>query len=396
MPHLPSDPVLAAVAGQLERFRIAAILADHEMRMVWFSSEFERLFGDVVEGWYGLHYAEFSLSKEFIAQSTERSVLRSGLDLLPMLIDHTPGGREGMRAILTSMLGEQAAAVVDQVPDHQGPVWTTSVKFTPGEGMTPVNTTGVTVEIHDRSGRFVGVAAVFYPPLPYKLVSLLARGDEGSLERMARLTKPGRRSAAILFADLQSSGVLSRHLPSAVYFRLVQALMTAIDNVVVQQQGVVGRHAGDGATAFFLADELGSGSRAARAAIAAAREIRTVVQDASADFEGETGGLISAQACPMNVGLHWGSSLYMGQLVTGGRLEVTALGDAVNECARIQETARDGQIVASKTLLENLNPDDASALGLDPDALSYTSIAEIPTASEKAIRDAGGIAVATL
>jgi class 3 adenylate cyclase len=395
VPHLPSDPVLAAVADQLERFRIAASLADHDMRMVWFSSEFERLFGDVVEGWYGLHYAEFSLSKEFIAQSTERSVLRSGLDLLPMLIDHTPGGREGMRDILTSMLGTQAAAIVDQVPDHQGPLWTTSVKFTPGEGMTPVNTTGVTTEIYNRSGRFVGVAAVFYPPLPYKLVSLLARGDEGSLERMARLTKPGRRSAAILFADLQSSGVLSRHLPSAVYFRVVRRIVTAIDDVVMAHQGVVGRHAGDGVTAFFLNDDLGSSSAAARAAIESALEIRSAVLDAAVELEQETDRLVNGSDCPINIGVHWGGSLYMGQL-TGGRLEITALGDEVNECARIQETARDGAILVAKTLIENLSGEDAAALDLDPDALSYSPVANIARASEKAIRDAGGIAVTSL
>ncbi len=375
---------------------MAAAIADHEMRMVWFSSEFERAFGDPLGSWYGLHFAEFSLSKEFRARSTEGSILRGGLDLLPMLIDRTPGGREAMRAILTKMLGAQAAAIVDQVPDHQDPLWTMSLKFTPSEGMTPVSTSGLITEIHDREGRFIGAAAAYFAPLPFRLVAFLARGDEASLERMARLTKPGRHSAAILFTDLQSSGVLSRRLPSAVYFRLVRALITAIDGVVVGQKGLVGRHAGDGATAFFLTDDLGSPSAAARAAVSAARGIRAVVQDVAMEFEGETAGLISGKAFPMNIGLHWGGSLYMGQLVTGGRLEVTALGDAVNECARIQETARDGQILVAKTLLENLDADDASALEIDPDALSYTSLAEIPSASEKGIRDAGGIAVATL
>lgn len=375
---------------------MAAAMADHEMRMVWFSSEFGRAFGEVIESWYGLHYAEFSLSKEFRERSTERSILRGGLDLLPMLIDHTPGGREAMRAILTKMLGAQAANIVDQVPDHQDPLWTMSMKFSPGEGMAPVNTSGLVTEIHDRNGRFIGAVAAFFAPLPFRLVSFLARGDEASLERMVRLTKPGRHSAAILFADLQSSGVLSHRLPSAVYFSLVRAFVTAIDRVVIDHQGIVGRHAGDGATSFFLTDDLGTPSASARAAIAAAREILKVVQDVAGEFEGETDGLISAKGCPMNVGVHWGSSLYMGQLVTDGRLEVTALGDAVNECARIQETARDGQILASKALLENLESSDASALDVDPDALSYASIAEIPNASEKAIRDAGGIAVATL
>jgi class 3 adenylate cyclase len=120
------------------------------------------------------------------------------------------------------------------------------------------------------------------------------------------------------------------------------------------------------------------------------------VRMAAAEIESETGGLVTSADCPINVGLHWGGSLYMGQLVTGGRLEVTALGDEVNECARIQETARDGAILVSKTMVENLSGEDAAALDFDLDGLSYSPIAAIPTASEKAVRDAGGIAVATL
>jgi class 3 adenylate cyclase len=392
----PSHPVLAAVARQLDRHRMAAAMADHEMRVVWFSSEWERAFGADEDRWLGLHYAEWALSKGNVSRFSERSVLRAGLDLLPMLIDRTPGGREAMREILTRMLGADAATVVDQVPDRQDPIWTMSIKWSPVQGMAQVNTSGLVVEIHDREGAFVGAASIFFAPLPFRLVALLARGDEESLERMARLTNPGRHAAAILFADLQASGTLSRRLPSAVYFRMIRSLITAIDEVIISHQGIPGRHAGDGATAFFLPEDLGSQSLAARAAIEAGREIRIAAGSAVGEVEQETEGLVDAKSCQVNVGLHWGGSLYMGQLVTGGRLEVTALGDAVNECARIQETARDGQILASKALLENIDGAAAAALGLDPDVLSYAAIAEIGVASEKAIRDAGGIAVAAV
>lgn len=392
----PDNPVLAAVARQLERNRVTAAMADKEMRMVWFSSEWERTFGIDMEPWLGAHYAEFSLSKEWVSRFSERSVMRAGMDLLPMLIDHTPGGREAMREILTRMIGAEAASVVDTVPDHQDPLWTMWIKFSPGEGMAPVLTSGMVAEIHDREGRFVGATAVFFAPLPFRLVAMLARGDEDSLERMARLTNPGRRAAAILFADVQASGALSRRLPSAVYFRMIRSLITAIDGVIVSHKGIPGRHAGDGATAFFLPDDLGTPALAARAAIEAAREIRIAAREALDGLEEETHRLVDPEAIRVNVGVHWGGSLYMGQLVTGGRLEVTALGDPVNECARIQETAREGEILVSKVLLENLDPDAGSALAVDPDTLSYTSLAERPHASEKAIRDAGGIAVASL
>ena len=83
----------------------------------------------------------------------------------------------------------------------------------------------------------------------------------------------------------------------------------------------------------------------------------------------------------------------MGQVVTGGRLEVTALGDEVNECARIQESARDGTVLASKALIERLDPEHARRVGIDPDTVAYCTVGELPDATEKAVRDAGSIPV---
>jgi class 3 adenylate cyclase len=394
--RLPDHPVLAAVAGHLERNGWAGYMADHEMRVVWISADFLAVLGETKgEQWYGLHVAEFTLSKEALAVSTRNSVLRSGIDLLPALIDHTPGGREVVRKILAGILGEEASAIVDQVGDRQDPMWASGVKWTTAEGMAPVRTNYLATELRDGDGTFLGTVFLFGSGLPFRLVSALARGDEEALERMARLAKPGRHAAAILFADLQSSGVLSRRLPSAVYFRVVRTLITAIDGVVMAHKGLVGRHAGDGVTSFFLSDDLGSASLAARAAIEAGREILVAVRDVAAELEGDTRGLVTATDFPINIGVHWGGSLYMGQL-TGGRLEITALGDAVNECARIQESAREGQVLVSKTLVENLAGEDSAALDLDPDTLSYVTIGELPHASQKAVRDAGGIAVASL
>ena len=86
----------------------------------------------------------------------------------------------------------------------------------------------------------------------------------------------------------------------------------------------------------------------------------------------------------------------MGQLVTGGRLEVTALGDEVNEAARIQESARDGNVLASKVLVEHLSDEDARSLGIDPDSVLYRPVSELGSATTKAKRDAGGIPVTVL
>ena len=85
----------------------------------------------------------------------------------------------------------------------------------------------------------------------------------------------------------------------------------------------------------------------------------------------------------------------MGQVSTRGRLEVTALGDEMNEAARIESAAAGGVVLASKAAIEQLDSADADALGLDPDALTYRTVAEL-SSNEKVIRDAGSVAVAAV
>jgi class 3 adenylate cyclase len=69
------------------------------------------------------------------------------------------------------------------------------------------------------------------------------------------------------------------------------------------------------------------------------------------------------------------------------------LGDEVNEAARIEACAIGGPTLASKPLIERLNREDAGELELDTAHMTYTPIAELATAPDKARRDAPSIAV---
>jgi len=59
----------------------------------------------------------------------------------------------------------------------------------------------------------------------------------------------------------------------------------------------------------------------------------------------------------------------------------------------IEAYATGGRALASKELLERLDPNDAAALDLDPDHIPYTALADLTTATEKARRDAPAISV---
>ena len=236
--------------------------------------------------------------------------------------------------------------------------------------------------------REIGLLALFDIGVPPHLVALLSRGDTGMYERMARLIDPGHREAAILFCDLAGSGTLSRRLSTAEYFNLVRRLWQGVDAAVSANGGIIGKHAGDGATAFFLADDVGGRSEAARAALRTARSIHELGLDVFSS--------VADEQCLMKVGLHWGPNLYMGQLVPGGRLDVTALGDEVNEASRIEQAAEAHQTLASKQLLEGLSSEHAQELGIDTRALTYRVLAEIAPDSAKIVRDAGAVAVASV
>ncbi len=242
----------------------------------------------------------------------------------------------------------------------------------------------VQLRISDDSGQFIGVVYLYRGVVPESLMQRLGRGDPQLFERMDRVREPGRRSAAILFADLEASGVHSRHLSSRGYFELIRDLTDLIDSSVLARVGITGKHAGDGGSALFLtADFDGSESGAARAAVETGRAIR----DGSRELGPEDVRVM------VNIGLHWGATLMVGQVATGGRLEVTALGDQMNECARIEAAATGGSILASKDLVERLDVADAEAAGIAPDAIAYTTLGELDGASDKAIRDAAAIAV---
>lgn len=385
----PRHPELAHWAGLIEELRWAGFLMDEEFRLVWVSPDLQRFLASPGEEdlGYGLHVLEAFTRDAWRRIATADSRGRILEDLGSVVVaDAVASGRD-----LTFVPDRLAAVTQDIEPRPFTRAFSSSFEYVEPGGDTdlPVMRVNVLVmPLRDEGGGFVGGLGLGYMSVRPGLVALLARGDEAMYEAMARLVEPSSREGAVLFCDLQGSTELARTLPSAQYFRLIRNLWTEIDALVARNRGIVGKHAGDGATAFFLVDDLGSVSRAAAAAVTVARGIH---ERSEALF-----GDALETSCLMRVGLHWGSSLYIGQLVPGGRLDVTALGDAVNECARIQECAQPHQTLASKELIERLSPDDAAAVGIDTDEVRYRPLSALPGVTEKAIAAAGTISVTVL
>lgn len=382
-PPLPQDSVLREVAVAVEEMGRVAEIVDREWRIAYVSSGlFAALGVDTAEAGsvYGLSIIERSERLPEIWGTDAESNRRWWGVNAPYMRSTLPPS--------APQFGTNTEAAARIEPAEPPPVWGTWTHFVSEKLAYSPDQYLLHVRLNDREGEFAGALVVSWPRLPGSLTGLLSRGDIAMYERMARMSEPHRCETAVVFADLEASGELSRSLPSRAYFELIRSVTTAFDRAVVENDGIVGRHAGDGASAFFCPpDHAGSPSRAAAAAIRTARQTRESVAQLGREIE----------ASPViNFGIHWGSTVMMGQIVTGGRLEVTALGDEVNEAARIQDAAHAGGVLASKDLMERLGPDDAASLGIDPDTVSYSPLAQIEGVSEKAQRDAGAIPITEL
>jgi len=366
-------------------------IVDHRWRWVYSSDELLFTMGGNVElapEMLGAHYFGPEALSTRLGWRSGGNTMMSNREQFEALGDwvlaDTPGGRDALREAVDPSLCD----IVDQLsPTDDG----RAISFKLGgtsHGHTHVYVWTTATRVRESDGRLAGTVMSYKPAAGMAtLATLAAGGDPRHFERMQRVSKAGRRPAAILFADLEASSPLTRRLSTASYFALGRRLVRAADQCVIDAGGLVGRHVGDGVVAFFLAEHCGSESAAARACITAARRLRAAMADVAAHSDLQPDDVV------LRFGLHWGSTLYVGQIITSGRTEVTALGDEVNEGARIEACASGARTLASKDLLERLEPDDAAALDLDPDHITYTPLGDLATATEKARRDAPSIAV---
>ena len=387
---LPEDPVLAAVASAMEATGQWAWLMDDRWCTVYVTRDVRFTYA----GGTG-ELAPFAIGRPvFGSESLELArTWRFGPntpELMGLMLQHfggwavadTPGGPAALRRAVDPALRD----IVDRLESSDA----AAVSFT-AAGMGIDHTVDVPISgirLRRADGSLAGTLMVFKPAASMAVLSAYtSMGDPRHFALVQQVSKAGRRPAAILFADLEGSSALARRLSTASYFAVGRRLVRAADGCVIDAGGLVGRHVGDGIVAFFPAQTAGSESAAARNCVLAARQLRAALAGVAERSD------LAPEEVVLRFGLHWGSTLYIGAVTTGGRSEVTALGDEVNEAARIEACATGGRMLASKDLIERLAPDDAARLGIDPDRTVYTALAGLATATEKARRDAPAISV---
>ncbi|MGA7396494.1 MAG: adenylate/guanylate cyclase domain-containing protein [Solirubrobacterales bacterium] len=387
---LPRDPALADAARAIHKTGNWGWIVDDRWRTVWASDDL-RLTHGLLRNLAPFAVGSHMFGPEWIRTTT--TMWQAGPNTLEinrlyfretggLMLTDTPGGRDELREIVDPALRD----IVDELTPVDG-----SMRSFTGAGFgvgRAEDVPTVIFRIRDRNGQLAGTAMIPKPPAGMAMLGAMTfNADLDHVARMGRVAVAGRRPAAILFSDLEASTPLSRRLSTASYFALGRRLVRATDQCVVDAGGLVGRHVGDGVVAFFLAETAGSESAAAEACIASVRALREALGDVAARSN------LKQEEVVLRFGLHWGANLYVGNITTAGRTEVNALGDQVNEAARIEACATGGLALASKDLIERLEPDSAAALNLTPDRITYTPLGDLANATEKARRDAPSIAV---
>ena len=388
---LPNHPELRRYAAAFEVHKQFAIILDDQMRLVYMTSDLRMSWGDHA----GQGLASLALGEHLFSEAAASAARRHRfgintpelwreyfLGIGPFLLGHTEGAEKALQS-------EIDPALHDLIPGLD-PI-DSSIVEVPGKAAGSVgvsNGSYVIMLLRDASGKVCGVLALLMVAAGMNTLSGLAFSLEMPLvHRMEPMRRAGQRPAALLFADLERSTALAARLGPAEYFRLGRRLVRAADQCSADACGLVGRHVGDGVVAFFAAENFASGSDAALASILATRNLRQAMVEIA-----KRSGLKSDEVV-MRFGLHWGSTIFMGRITTVARTEVTALGDEVNEAARIEACASGGRTLASKSLIDQLDEKAMLDLGLDWDQLKFARLGNLETATAKARRDAPDIAV---
>lgn len=166
-----------------------------------------------------------------------------------------------------------------------------------------------------------------------------------------RLNLGGERGLiTTLFADIRGYTHFSEASDPVELVNVLNTYLAAAADSVLEQGGTIDKFMGDAIMAWFNAPvaQEDHAERAVLAAVALQERVRAL-----------HGELPKGYHLMFGIGIHTGEAL-LGLVGSRQRLDYTAVGDSVNTAKRLQEAAKEGQILVSRDLADRLDP----AIGL--------------------------------
>ncbi len=183
---------------------------------------------------------------------------------------------------------------------------------------------------------FRGVGAIIVRTLFGKQRSVLNPRFCNMCEEASRRFPGGAEvEMTMLFADIRGSTVLSEKMSPTEYSQLINRFYAASTKVIIEEDGLVEKLAGDEVVAFWGAGFAGSDY------------VRRTVQVAR-----HLSRIMARQGIPIGIGVHFGRAYFGAMGTPEGLMDISAKGDAVNTAARLASKAAAGEIIVSEQAIQ--------------------------------------------
>ncbi len=161
---------------------------------------------------------------------------------------------------------------------------------------------------------------------------------------------------AMLFVDVRGSTALSETMTPTRFSELINRFYKHATKIVIDEDGLVDKLAGDSIAAFWGAGFAGP------------QYVRR-----SIDVATHLGHRLGRERIPVGIGVHSGVAYFGAMGTAEGLVNITAVGDEVNTVARLASQAAAGEILVSEQALREAGMD---ATGLEARSLELKGISE--------------------
>ena len=161
---------------------------------------------------------------------------------------------------------------------------------------------------------------------------------------------------SMLFIDVRGSTALSETMSPTEFSKLINRFYTESTKVIINEDGLVEKLAGDSVAAFWGAGF--AGPKYVERTIRVAQHLVRAME---------------RQKIPVGIGVHSGIAYFGAMGTADGLTELSAIGDEVNLAARLASKASEGEIIVSEQALHQAGMDGT---GLESRSLELKGISE--------------------
>ena len=159
---------------------------------------------------------------------------------------------------------------------------------------------------------------------------------------------------SMLFIDVRGSTALSETMSPTEFSQLINRFYAASTKIIVDEDGLVEKLAGDSVAAFWGAGF--AGPNYVERTLKVAQKLLHAMQ---------------RQRIPVGIGVHSGIAYFGAMGTPDGLTEISAIGDEVNLAARLASKAASGEIIVSE---QALNQAGMNSSGLEARSLELKGI----------------------